>query len=140
MSASKSVKVNAASVQNKDNTIQAGSVSMVEGPLPDPETLKMYEQLHPGTIDILLSEFQKEGQARRETGKILAYSSLLAPVAGIFLVWAIGHYCVELAKVNANLGSYAIVVLAFAIVISILKDTFNKFKASREGIEIANKK
>ena len=36
-----------------------------QGPLPPPATMEVYERLHPGTLERLLSNFEKESEERR---------------------------------------------------------------------------
>ncbi len=36
-----------------------------QGPLPPPATIEVYERLHPGTLERLLSNFERESEERR---------------------------------------------------------------------------
>lgn len=37
-----------------------------QGPLPPPATIEVYERLHPGTLERLLANFEKESDERRK--------------------------------------------------------------------------
>ena len=73
-----------------------------EGPIPDPQTLQAYENVHPGAIDWILGQARDQGQHRRKLEKRIVnwgtfseflgvasalLISLVAIGGGIFLIF-----------------------------------------------------
>ncbi len=72
------------------------------GPIPDPDTIKQYEAIHPGAAGILFNQFEKQGdhrrsledrmvggnQQRQTRGQWMAFVlSMTAIVGGVALIW-----------------------------------------------------
>ena len=69
----------------------------------------------------------------------MAWSALVAPFAAVLIFAVIGYFCVELAKVNANFGSAALILFGAALIISVVKGTLKKVKIEKSGLEVSQK-
>ena len=139
MASNKTLKAGVSVQSSKDAQIQKGVFSFSEGPLPEPAILSEYEKIHPGVTTILLDELQREGEARRYAGKLMAWSAVLAPFAAVLVFFVIGYFSVELAKVNANFGSATLMLFGAALVIAVIKGTLKKIKIEKSGLEVTQK-
>lgn len=110
-------------VINPDNTVQINSF---EGLMPDPETLRAYEELHPGCTKIWMELTQSEITSRqkneREIVSTYRSSSLLGQILGFIssvLVIVTGAYAISLghdvAGATIITGSAASVIAAYFI-------------------------
>ena len=139
MPSNKTVKVGASIETAKEKRTQAGVLSVSEMPLPEVAILKEYEKIYPGITQLLLDELCNEGKTRRECAKLMAWSALFAPLSAVVLFGVIGYFCVELAKVNANLGSVALVIAGIALLVSVIKGSLKRFKLEKNGHEVSKK-
>ncbi len=82
--------------QNKSGTMQASltlQASRFSGPLPPPEILGHYNQIHPGAAERIICMAEQQGEHRRHLEKVAieanAFSEKLGPILGFILAMTV---------------------------------------------------
>lgn len=98
--------------------------TIISGPLPDPEALAKYEEIHPGTAERLIVMAEKQGDHRREIEKqaieaannragtslwlgwILALATIAAGTVIILNGYEVQGFALLIAEVVALVGAF----------------------------------
>jgi uncharacterized membrane protein len=104
------------------NVFQA-QVEAYSGPVPDPETLERFEQIHPGAAKIVFTAFEEQGSHRRKLETLKIESDVAAAKRGqifglmISLIVIVGSfYLIHEGKTTTGAVLVISDLLAFATV------------------------
>jgi uncharacterized membrane protein len=106
-------------VEQTPNRIVATSVTFT-GPLPPPDMLRAYDDIHPGLAAKIVEQFEEQGRHRRDlehrvvTGNVraqdrgqwLGFASFVSVVVAAVILGLAGHERVALAVVGMDLAGF----------------------------------
>lgn len=92
-------------------------VRQFSGPVPDPETLRGYEELVPGSAKEIVKAFTKGMAVHRFRGRMEPITDLVAMLFAFSLVIAAGWVGYDLIMADKDLPGWTALVTALAIIL-----------------------